>query len=186
MKEKAEFAWSGVRWDTRGSVVVVAVGKDWKCEWWNAWEVTDKQDESDVESLFAGKMEMKMRNFWEMGTKMHVKCWTGVWSEKPVWEWGRGSKNSGADSACEAWLKHLWDLRGKPRVPGLIPLVLSAFVAASPCADTSVEEFAALWDCASRISAVTVEVLSLLMVHRKSQCHVMGEVWPLLGYSIKQ
>lgn len=115
------------------------------------------------------------KKLWEMGTKMLIKCGAGVWSEKPLWEWGRGSKNSGADCACEAWLKHLWDLRRKPRLPGLVPLVLSAFAAASPHADTSVEEFAALRDCASRISAVTVEVLSLLMVHG----HVMGEMWPL-------
>lgn len=30
-------------------------------------------NESDVESLFAGKMEMRIRNFGEMGTKMGIR-----------------------------------------------------------------------------------------------------------------
>lgn len=38
-------------------------------------------DKSDVESLFAGKMEMRIRNFGEMRTKMLVKWESGVWSE---------------------------------------------------------------------------------------------------------
>lgn len=43
-----------------------------------------KLDESDVESLFAGKMEMRIRNLGELGTKTLVKWGSGVWSEKLI------------------------------------------------------------------------------------------------------
>lgn len=65
-------------------------------------------------------------------------------------------------------VKHLSDIRGKPRVPALIPVVLSAFAAASPRADQHRRVCSTV-----RLPSVTVEALSLLMVHRKSQYDVM-------------
>lgn len=162
MKEKAEFARRGVKWDTRGSAVVVAVGKkSWKCGCGMLGML--QTSESVVESLFAGKMEMRIRNFWEMRTKMLVKWGSGVWSEKPAWD-GAGAANSGADCACGAWLEHLSDIRGKPR------LLASSLGCCQHFSSIPWSECAALWHWASRISAVAVEVWSLLVVQRKSQC----------------
>lgn len=109
-------------------------------------------DESDVGSLLAGKMQMRIRNSWEMG----IKCWLDGDQESGVnnqCENGAGAANSGADCACEAWLKQLSDTRGKPTFPAL------SICSSISCADQQLYE---------PVPPVTVGVLSLLMLHRVS------------------
>lgn len=76
------------------------------------------------------------------------------------------------------------DLEMKPRGLDFPTLLLSAFAAASS-ADLHRRQFAAISDCGSRISAVDVEFLSVLMVHIKSQCDVMEKHYFFFLYTLK-
>lgn len=168
MKENAEFARKRIKWDVRRSIYCCWKG-GLKAGILECLEVMDEERQVSHGVIVSRENGERIRNSWDMRTKILPKYRGGIRSEKPVWEcWGRGRAASfGVDLAYEGWLNNPWGLKMKPRL-GLISLLLSAFAAASSSADLHRRWFTAILDCDTRMSTVNVELLPLLMLHVKS------------------